>query len=194
HDGIPDHLDKCPNEPETINGFQDDDGCPDVGPGPRVVISGNQIVIKDKVYFDTGSDALKPTSHSILDQVAQILRANPQMLSVLVEGHTDNQGDLEMNVDLSQRRAQRVMAYLIDKGVERKRLKAKGFGPKIPVADNKDREGRAQNRRVAFKILVLYKAPPKLKAPPKPKAPPKLKAPPKPKAPPNSSGRLGGAR
>lgn len=164
-DGIPDLLDKCPMLPETINGVDDEDGCPDKGKA-RVFVIGNQIVINDRVFFDTGSDVLRPVSHKILDQVASTIKANWQMRKILVEGHTDNVGDFEMNVDLSERRAQRVALYLITKGVAKKRLVAKGFGPKRPVATNDTDEGKQKNRRVAFTIVTLAKIKLKLKPAP----------------------------
>ena len=63
-DGVPDKLDKCPNEPETINGYQDEDGCPDSGPPPKAKIDlkSHQIVIMDKIFFDTNKATIKPVS------------------------------------------------------------------------------------------------------------------------------------
>tara|TARA_B100000609_G_scaffold185468_1_gene169448 strand:+ start:10574 stop:12304 length:1731 start_codon:yes stop_codon:yes gene_type:complete len=154
-DGIPDKVDKCPLKPETINGIKDDDGCPDKGQG-RVLLTKGSIKILDRVFFDSGSDRLKPKSFGILDQVAGVIRANWQIRLILVEGHTDSQGNREMNVDLSERRARRVMAYLVQKGVAQTRLTAKGYGPKKPIMSNKTRKGRAKNRRVEFKILKVF--------------------------------------
>ena len=70
-----------------------------------------------------------------------------------VQGHTDNRGSAAYNRELSQRRAQAVVKYLTDKGIAPERLDAKGFGPDRPVATNDTAEGRAQNRRVEFKVL-----------------------------------------
>ena len=69
-----------------------------------------------------------------------------------VEGHTDNVGKAEVNKKLSQKRADAVKDYLIKKGIEADRLSAIGYGSEQPIADNKTKEGRAQNRRVEFKI------------------------------------------
>jgi len=69
-----------------------------------------------------------------------------------VQGHTDNTGTREHNLELSQKRAGSVVAYLVEKGVEAGRLEAKGYGPDVPIADNATPEGQEQNRRVEFKI------------------------------------------
>jgi outer membrane protein OmpA-like peptidoglycan-associated protein len=154
-DGIPDALDKCPLKKETINGVEDDDGCPDKGKSKVVLVKGS-IKILDKVYFNSGKDTLQKRSFPILRQVSSFLKANWQIRKVLIEGHTDSRGDKEMNVDLSERRARRVMAFLISQGVSRRILKAKGYGPKIPIASNRTGAGRAKNRRVAFKVLQVF--------------------------------------
>src|SRR5213075_2360218 len=90
-DGIPDKDDKCPNEPETINGFQDEDGCPDKGPAPKVKLERGQIVILEKVFFDTNKSKIQPRSFNLLDQVAALIKAHPEF-KIRVEGHTDSQG------------------------------------------------------------------------------------------------------
>jgi outer membrane protein OmpA-like peptidoglycan-associated protein len=82
-----------------------------------------------------------------------VLKANPQIAKVRVEGHTDSVGSDETNLTLSQGRAESVMKYLTDKGVDASRLEAKGFGESKPLADNKTEEGRAKNRRVEFVIV-----------------------------------------
>jgi len=71
-----------------------------------------------------------------------------------ISGHTDEIGSTEYNVDLSKRRAERVIQYLADKGINRSRLRIKYFGKSKPAADNTTEEGRHQNRRVEFQILV----------------------------------------
>jgi outer membrane protein OmpA-like peptidoglycan-associated protein len=153
-DGVPDKQDKCPNEPETINGFQDDDGCPDAGPPPKVKLdpAKKQIVILDKIFFDTNKATIKPVSFALLDQVAQVLRGHNE-LKVEIQGHTDAQGDMELNIKLSKERAESVRTYLIKKGIEPSRMISAGYGPTVPIADNKTKAGREANRRVEFHIL-----------------------------------------
>jgi outer membrane protein OmpA-like peptidoglycan-associated protein len=122
-------------------------------PPPRVVITQSSIEIKDKVQFEYGKAALLPVSFGLLDQVAQVMTENPQLEVLQVEGHTDATGGAAFNRKLSQQRAESVRTYLIGKGVEAKRLVAKGFGPDKPIADNSTDAGREQNRRVEFNIL-----------------------------------------
>ncbi len=152
HDGIPDKLDKCPNEPETINGYLDEDGCPDKGPPPKARLEHGEIVILDKVYFDTNKSRIQPRSFNLLDQVASIIQANAQ-LRIRIEGHTDAQGNQASNVKLSQDRADAVLLYLSKRGVDPARLVSAGYGPLKPVADNKTKAGREANRRVEFHVV-----------------------------------------
>lgn len=163
-DGIPDVVDRCPNQKETFNGYKDDDGCPDVGPSKiewkGMSGSSGQINIKDKIYFRSGSDQIQPRSMPLLRELAGFLKATWQIRKVQIEGHTDDRGDAEMNVDLSERRARRVMSVLISMQVSAIRLSAKGFGSKMPVTSNRTSSGRAQNRRVIFKVLEIFKPTP----------------------------------
>ena len=139
-----------------MNGVDDFDGCYDE---PKPVegsgIKDNQIEIKDRIRFKAGSAELLPSDKLVLDQVALVMRANPRIKRFRIEGHTDNLGDREFNVDLAERRAWSVRAYLIEKGIDETRLFPKGFGSTRPVAKNNSESGRAQNRRVEFKILEV---------------------------------------
>ena len=151
-DGLHDTLDGCPFEAETINGFQDEDGCPD---GDRRLVEVKRDVgkleIKQKVYFASGKARVHPRSFRLLEQVADVLRAYPSM-SVLIEGHTDSTGSREMNLRISQARANRVRAFLRARGVSGARLAAVGQGEDKPVASNRSPRGRDRNRRVEFTI------------------------------------------
>jgi OOP family OmpA-OmpF porin len=148
-DGIPDAEDKCPNQKEFINGFQDEDGCPDEGPA-RVVVEEGRIQILETVRFKTGSSEIDPESHSILNQVALTMKANKQIKRVRVEGHTDETGSRDMNIQLSKSRAASVREYLISRGVKPERLSSEGYGPDRPAVQGTDDAARAQNRRVEF--------------------------------------------
>ena len=86
-----------------------------------------------------------------MNDIAKIFIDNANYL-VEVQGHTDNVGKYDYNVDLSERRAQAVRTYLINQGVPAERLTAHGYGPDKPIADNKTKAGRAKNRRVEFNI------------------------------------------
>jgi outer membrane protein OmpA-like peptidoglycan-associated protein len=122
-------------------------------PPPRVVLTPSSIQIADKVQFELGSAKLLDVSDSLLDQVAQVMVENPQIELLQVEGHTDSTGGAKRNRELSQQRAESVVVYIVGKGVAKKRLVAKGFGPDKPIADNGTPEGREANRRVEFNII-----------------------------------------
>jgi len=100
------------------------------------------------IYFDTGKADVKPESDATLKEIAKLLHGNPG-LKLYVVGHTDNQGTLDLNMDLSRRRAQAVLTALTTKhGVPTGSLRAYGSGPYAPVASNDSEDGRAKNRRV----------------------------------------------
>lgn len=100
------------------------------------------------IYFDTGSDRIRPESTPTLKEIGAMLTEHGD-LKLTIEGHTDNVGSASANEDLSQRRAAAVKAYLVDKhGVDTSRLSSAGFGDKKPSAPNATPEGRQQNRRV----------------------------------------------
>ncbi|PTL76944.1 OmpA family protein [Vitiosangium sp. GDMCC 1.1324] len=151
-DGIADAQDKCPNEAEVINGLDDEDGCPDQGKG-KVEVKAGKILILEKVYFATNKDVVLERSFPLLEQVAAVLRANPQLTKVRIEGHTDSQGDDSFNLDLSQRRANSVLRFLVEKAIAAERLDATGYGETKPVDTNKTVQGRENNRRVEFTIV-----------------------------------------
>jgi outer membrane protein OmpA-like peptidoglycan-associated protein len=147
-DEIPDNVDLCPEKP----GPAEYDGCP-VDEPPYVIVESDRIRIKGNIQFESGAATIQKQSLKLLDEVADVLRKNPTLGPVLIEGHTDNRGSRAFNVDLSQRRARAVMDYLISKGIERKRLSAKGFGFAQPIATNDTALGRAKNRRVDFRLI-----------------------------------------
>lgn len=147
-DGVADNLDNCINEPGPV----DNQGCP-AAKKQLVVITAEKLVIKDKVYFDTGKSTIQARSNTLLDQISSILVAHTEITLMQVEGHTDNTGDAAMNRKLSQDRAQAVVDYLVKKGVAADRLKAAGFGPDRPADDNTTAKGRENNRRVEFNLV-----------------------------------------
>ena len=100
------------------------------------------------IYFDTGKSDVKPESDATLSEIAKLLQGDPR-LKLYVVGHTDNQGALDLNLDLSRRRAEAVFSALTTKyAVPAARLRAYGSGPYAPVASNDSEDGRAKNRRV----------------------------------------------
>ncbi|MEM7436757.1 MAG: OmpA family protein [Myxococcota bacterium] len=147
-DGVPDRIDNCPKEPGTA----DNQGCQDK---QLVVIGDGQLEILEKVYFRKGSAKLQKRSWALLDNVAAVLNAHPEITKVRVEGHSDKSGNFQYNMRLSKKRADTVVRYLVGRGkVRRSRLVAKGLGPKEPlVPDAKTKEEMALNRRVEFHIV-----------------------------------------
>lgn len=119
-----------------------------------------RIVITKKIHFEFDKAVIRPISFRILDAVVDIMKQNPDIRKVRVEGHTDSKGSDAYNIKLSQRRSNAVRDYLIAHGVEADRLVAVGYGETRPVADNGTAEGRARNRRVEFTILEQNGLPP----------------------------------
>lgn len=171
-DGVPDYLDKCPDTPHGSkvdkNGCpQDSDGdgvidsldkCPDTPKGAKVDEQGCNIKLLQpvsmliKIEFDVSKDVVKAQYHDSLVEVATFMKSYPDA-SAVIEGHTDDSGSSEKNSELSQRRADSVVRYLIDKlGIKANRLKAIGYGESRPVASNMTAAGKAQNRRVVATI------------------------------------------
>ncbi|MBW2254168.1 MAG: OmpA family protein [Deltaproteobacteria bacterium] len=126
----------------------------------RVRIVEDQITLDGVVYFDTGRATIKPESFSLLDEVATVLVAHPEILEVRVEGHTDSRGSEEANLDLSGRRASSVLGYLIEASVEPERLTSVGFGESHPVDPAETLEAWEKNRRVDFFIVRRAEAAP----------------------------------
>ncbi len=105
----------------------------------------------DRLLFNTDSATLRPESQEQLGNIAAILKAYPNV-HIKIGGYTDNSGDSQQNLTLSQDRANGVMADLISLGVSPDRLEAQGYGEQFPVADNSTEEGRAKNRRVSMRV------------------------------------------
>jgi outer membrane protein OmpA-like peptidoglycan-associated protein len=115
------------------------------------LIPGKAILLKN-IYFEFDKDELMPRSFVELNKLLKILRDNPK-ISIEIDGHTDALGDDTYNLDLSQRRAESVVKFLLDNKINKTRLRARGQGEKQPIASNDTDEGRAQNRRVEFMVL-----------------------------------------
>jgi outer membrane protein OmpA-like peptidoglycan-associated protein len=111
----------------------------------RVAISGG-------ILFETNTATLAPTAANLLTKLSDVMKKNPN-LKVAVVGHTDNTGDFNYNLQLSQRRAKAMVDALVKDGVAAARLAAVGVGPLSPVAPNNAPEGRAQNRRVELVLI-----------------------------------------
>jgi outer membrane protein OmpA-like peptidoglycan-associated protein len=153
-DGVADGSDRCRLDPEDRDGFEDDDGCPEPGPGrPTVTVSGSRLLMSDRIYFEDEGDTISPASTLALDALAATLKSLPGQPRVRVEGHTDDSGNPQYNIDLSYRRARAVVEYLKAEGVTADRLEYVGRGSSVPLGPNRTPEGRALNRRVEFVLL-----------------------------------------
>jgi len=106
----------------------------------------------DRLLFDTGSATLQPASQEQLTNIAEILKAYPQV-KIKIGGYTDNTGDPAANLQLSQQRADNVMAQLTQLGVDSSRMTARGYGQEDAVADNSTEEGRQKNRRISLSVI-----------------------------------------
>jgi outer membrane protein OmpA-like peptidoglycan-associated protein len=148
NDGILDVNDNCPNEAETFNGYEDSDGCPDKAPLPKLEKKGAKLILEG-VNFKSGSATLEDESFETLDKVVAGLKDNPDV-NLEIRGYTDDRGSAKVNQRLSEKRANSVMQYLINAGIDQTRLRAVGYGESDPIATNKTAEGRAQNRRIEF--------------------------------------------
>ncbi|MED5371730.1 MAG: OmpA family protein [Myxococcota bacterium] len=116
----------------------------------KVELEAERITIKDSVYFETNKAIIKSESHELLDEVAAILIAHPELTKIRIEGHTDSRGAADYNKDLSQRRAEAVQDYLVSKGVEAGRLEAVGYGEEKPLDERNNAAAWEKNRRVDF--------------------------------------------
>lgn len=137
-DGVPDEDDRCPGTPKGAE--TDDNGCVKI---EKVVLRG--------VNFATGSAKLLPAAGDTLRTVATAMKANTK-IEVEIGGHTDSVGNEDKNQGLSERRAKAVKEFLVKEGVDEDRLSTKGYGESQPADTNDTAEGRANNRRVGFRI------------------------------------------
>lgn len=182
-DGVLDMHDRCPNDPEDRDLFEDEDGCPDPDndrdgildrcdrcpndpetyngfddadgcpDSQRVIVKPARIVIVQFVHFALGQHRFGAPSLPVVDATAEVLKEHPEIEVVAVIGHTSQD---EQRPDLlSLRRAQEVRAALIQRGIDADRVVAFGAGSRQPIADNKTTEGREKNRRTEFRILSL---------------------------------------
>lgn len=138
-DGVADRADRCADTPAGMAVVAN--GCVDV----------NTVVLKG-VSFETGSTTLLPEAHRTLRIVSDAMRANRRLV-VEVGGHTDSVGDTRGNQRLSHRRAEAIRLFLVSEGVDPERISATGYGETRPLDTNQTAAGRANNRRVEFKVI-----------------------------------------
>ncbi len=176
-DGVLDSIDECPGTlpgvrvnsvgcplplppPAPVDSDQDgvldiNDACPGTPIGLKVdsrgcAVKEARIVLRD-INFEFNSSRLTPEAKASLDKVTAGLQGQPSM-SLLIEGHTDAIGSDAYNLKLSRQRAASARAYLLEGGIEASRIESTGMGESQPVASNSTVDGRAENRRVEFKV------------------------------------------
>ncbi len=115
------------------------------------VLEGDRIKIAKAIHYDTDKDEISPESFPVLNAVADIIKTHPEIVGVTIEGHTDNQGSLDHNRKLSERRANAVVRYLVTQGVTTP-MQAPGYGATAPVCLEPTDDCRAKNRRVEFRV------------------------------------------
>lgn len=144
-DGVTGALDLCPDAPETRNGHQDGDGCPDQAPPPLRYLG-----TIEGIEFDAGSDVITPPWYRNLDRAVLTLSFFTGT-KVLVTGHAEPR-EKEAQ-ELSLRRAEMVRRYLVERGIAAERITVRGMGADDPIAKNETRAGRAKNRRIDFRTF-----------------------------------------
>ena len=182
-DGIPDDRDRCPDDPEDRDGFEDEDGCPDPDndrdgipdvqdkcPNEPETVNGYQdedgcpdrapVVVRPSspgvvslVLFAAGSVEVARTYRTLLAEIAAVMKAHPEIWQVEVQGHADDPGSDAVNERLALRRAEAVRLALTRLGVAPARLVARGYGRKQPLVKGRAEADRARNRRVGFRVV-----------------------------------------
>ena len=181
-DRVPDAFDRCPLDREDYDEIQDSDGCPEedadedqladaddrcpLTPGPQrrgecagcpelacVARDTGQIEITERVEFDSGEATILASSEAVLTDIRAIMVGNDQIRRLRIEGHTDDVGEPDDNLQLSVARAAAVVQWLIAHGVERERMVGFGCGEQHPLRPGSTPRVRARNRRVEFHIV-----------------------------------------
>jgi outer membrane protein OmpA-like peptidoglycan-associated protein len=143
-DGIPDDIDMCP----FVAGGMDNHGCPYKKPAER---DAPEEIDRALVQFEFDKVTIRKSSYAYLDSVAMKLKEHPGAVLV-IDGYSDTTGSEHVNNLVSLQRAGQVKRYMMSKGINEKRLLAKGHGFSSPVADNHTRAGRARNRRASMVV------------------------------------------
>jgi outer membrane protein OmpA-like peptidoglycan-associated protein len=123
-------------------------------PPPRVELRDNKIEFKEKIQFEVNKAVIKEESFSLLHDIGDVIKKNPHLKKISIEGHASAEGDPKRNKKLSDERSKAVLEFLAKKeGIEATRMSAKGWGVEKPVAPNDSEDGREKNRRVEFLVL-----------------------------------------
>jgi outer membrane protein OmpA-like peptidoglycan-associated protein len=188
-DGIPDDVDKCPDDPEDKDGFEDEDGCPDLDndqdgipdandacPNEPETVNGFQdedgcpdespivlkkdrIYLKERLLFDTNRARVSAEGRPALTAVLNLWTHHPEWDHLIVDGHSDRHGSDKYNLWLSHIRAERVRTKLIEMGFPEDKLTLRAFGRQKPRVPEETEEADRENRRVEFVIVKKGQAP-----------------------------------
>jgi outer membrane protein OmpA-like peptidoglycan-associated protein len=182
-DGIPDDLDKCPDDPEDKDGFEDDDGCPDPDndkdgipdvsdacpnepetvngfqdedgcpDSAEIVVKEDRILLTEHVLFDTNRARIDAEGRPALAAVFNLWKQHAEWDHLVVDGYADRRGPDEFNVWLSRQRAERVIKTLVEMGFPVEKLRVRAFGKQQLHVVGDSEEADRQNRRVEFVIV-----------------------------------------
>jgi len=182
-DGIPDDVDKCPIEAEDKDGFEDENGCPDLDndgdgipdeadacPSQPETVNGfededgcpdeapatpeeERILLEERVLFDTNSTSVAPTGRSELAGVARLWKQHPEWDRLVIDGHADRRGTDEYNLQLSRDRAKEVYRLLVEMGLAPEKLRIRTYGNRKPRVPGENAEADRANRRVEFVVV-----------------------------------------
>lgn len=153
-DGVADADDPCPDLAEIMNGYEDDDGCPD--DPPRLVVPAIDPAPMPPILFAAGSSSIAPAAYPGLDAVVQLMLGHPDVQVVELQGHVDGK---ERGKGLDVARAVAVRKYLVGHGVDGERLVVKGYGATRPRDPGGTDAARARNRRVELSIALRVDEP-----------------------------------
>jgi len=147
-DGLSGANDRCPEQAETKNGFEDADGCPDELPAAVK----NFVGVIAGIEFDNAQATIRRSSEPAIDKALSVLTEYPS-LRIEIIGHTDSRGSRDNNIALSQQRAEAVKARLVARGIDANRVQIRGEGPDVPITTNDTPAGRQKNRRIEFRVI-----------------------------------------
>jgi outer membrane protein OmpA-like peptidoglycan-associated protein len=148
NDNVPDATDACPTEPGQPHPDRARNGC-----AGMVRVEEGEIRTLEPVFFETNGVRILPRSERLLQSMADALLGSPEIARLGIHGHTDDVGEDGQNLELSRRRAEAVLQWLVRHNVADRRLEAQGFGESRPLVPGQSEQARAVNRRVEFRIL-----------------------------------------
>lgn len=162
NDGITDDKDACKDKAGPANADPAKNGCPEepkmaMAPvSSKISIEGNEVKITEKIMFDVGKASIKPESDKLLDEIADFIKTQGKDINLIeVGGHADKQGDDKKNLTLTEDRAKSVVEALVKRGVDKSKLRSKGYGSYCPVDPGSTPDAYEKNRRVQFAILKM---------------------------------------